>query len=97
MGPVGLDIDCSQWVEAGLITHAGMLDRNWALWTTFCQVHLTTRRAYSFVDVTLQDTTWSLHWTRILYNVVCECTSHPGAIRHARFGSIHGVLAAEGK
>jgi len=34
---LGLGIDCSPWVEAGLITHAGMLDRNWALWTTFCQ------------------------------------------------------------
>ena len=38
---VGLGIDCSPWVEAGLITHAGMLDRNWALWATFCQVHPT--------------------------------------------------------
>ncbi|KAI0304328.1 hypothetical protein B0F90DRAFT_1704613 [Multifurca ochricompacta] len=34
---LGLGIDCSPWVEAGLITHAGMLDRNWALWATFCQ------------------------------------------------------------
>jgi hypothetical protein len=34
---LGLGIDCSPWVEAGLITHAGMMDRNWALWTTFCQ------------------------------------------------------------
>lgn len=58
---VGLGIDCSQWVEAGLITHAGMLDRNWALWATFCQVNLPTRRAYSYVDISLQDTTWSLY------------------------------------
>ncbi|KAH9989703.1 hypothetical protein BJV74DRAFT_837982 [Russula compacta] len=34
---LGLGIDCSPWVEAGRITHAEMLDRNWALWTTFCQ------------------------------------------------------------
>ncbi|KAH9065320.1 hypothetical protein EDB87DRAFT_1595180 [Lactarius vividus] len=34
---LGLGIDCSPWVETGLITHAGMMDRNWALWTTFCQ------------------------------------------------------------
>jgi hypothetical protein len=48
-------------VEAGLITHAGMLDRNWALWTTFCQVRLDTHHAYSSVDVAFQDTTWSLY------------------------------------
>ncbi len=58
---VGLGIDCSPWVEAGLITHAGMLDRNWALWTTFCQVRLDTHHAYSSVDVVFQDTTWSLY------------------------------------
>jgi hypothetical protein len=58
---VGLGIDCSPWVEAGLIAHAGMLDRNWALWTTFCQVRLNTHHAYSPVDVTFQDTTWSLY------------------------------------
>jgi len=34
---LGLGIDCSPWVETGLITYAGMMDRNWALWTTFCQ------------------------------------------------------------
>jgi len=34
---LGLGIDCSPWVEARLITEAGMLDRNWALWATFCQ------------------------------------------------------------
>ncbi len=38
-----------------------MLDRNWALWTTFCQVRLITRHTYSLVDVTFQDTTWSLY------------------------------------
>jgi hypothetical protein len=50
-------------VEAGLITHAGMLDRNWSLWTTFCQVRLNTHilAALSPVDVTFQDTTWSLY------------------------------------
>ena len=58
---VGLGIDCSPWVEAGLITHAGMLDRNWALWATFCQVHLTSLHTRSFADVTFQDTTWSLY------------------------------------
>ena len=26
-------------MEARLITRAGMRDRNWALWATFCQVH----------------------------------------------------------
>jgi|ERR1700722_4564696 len=35
---VGLNIDCSPWVKAGLISHDDMLDRNWAHWTTFCQV-----------------------------------------------------------
>ncbi|KAI0260216.1 hypothetical protein BC834DRAFT_973601 [Gloeopeniophorella convolvens] len=34
---LGLGLDCSPWVEARLISQAGMLDRNWALWTTFCQ------------------------------------------------------------
>lgn len=34
---LGLGVDCSPWVETGLITHAGMMDRNWALYTTFCQ------------------------------------------------------------
>lgn len=58
---VGLGIDCSPWVEAGLITHAGMLDRNWALWTTFCQVRLNTHHIYSPADVIFQDTTWSLY------------------------------------
>jgi hypothetical protein len=58
---VGLGIDCSPWVEARLITHAGMLDRNWALWATFCQVRLNAHRTYSPVDITFQDTTWSLY------------------------------------
>lgn len=38
-----------------------MLDRNWALWTTFCQVCLNSSYAYSLVDVKFQDTTWSLY------------------------------------
>jgi hypothetical protein len=38
-----------------------MLDRNWALWATFCQVRLTTRYAYSSIDIALQDTKWSLY------------------------------------
>jgi len=58
---VGLGMDCSPRVEAGQMTHAGMMDRNWALWTTFCQVHLITCYAYSSVDITFQDTTWSLY------------------------------------
>lgn len=58
---VGLGIDCSPWVEAGLITHAGMLDRNWALWATFCQVHLTPLHTCSSANITCQDTTWSLY------------------------------------
>jgi len=32
---VGLSVDCSEWVKAGLISHEDMLDRNWAYWTTF--------------------------------------------------------------
>jgi hypothetical protein len=68
---VGLGIDCSPWVEAGLITHAGMLDRNWALWTTFCQVRPKTHHAYYPVDVTFQDTTWSLYVGREF------CTTSP--------------------
>ncbi|KAJ7747455.1 hypothetical protein DFH07DRAFT_1062746 [Mycena maculata] len=32
---LGLSIDSSAWVRAGLITHDDMLDRNWAYWTTF--------------------------------------------------------------
>lgn len=35
---VGLGIDCSPWVKTNIITHDDMLDRNWAHWTTFCQV-----------------------------------------------------------
>ncbi|OBZ70244.1 Nitrogen assimilation transcription factor nit-4 [Grifola frondosa] len=34
---LGLSIDCSPWVKSGLITHADMLDRNWAYWATFSQ------------------------------------------------------------
>ncbi|KAI0056567.1 hypothetical protein BV25DRAFT_1920908 [Artomyces pyxidatus] len=34
---LGLALDCSPWVRAGLITEPGMLDRNWVFWTTFCQ------------------------------------------------------------
>ncbi|KAJ7151912.1 hypothetical protein C8R43DRAFT_846056, partial [Mycena crocata] len=34
---LGLSIDSSSWVRAGLITHDDMLDRNWAYWTTFGQ------------------------------------------------------------
>jgi len=48
---LGLGIDCSPWVEAGLITEAGMLDRNWALWATFCQVRPMIYHAYSRIDV----------------------------------------------
>jgi hypothetical protein len=32
---LGLSIDASPWVEANLITHNDMLDRNWTYWTTF--------------------------------------------------------------
>jgi len=35
---VGLSVDCSEWVKAGLISHEDMLDRNWAYWTTFSAV-----------------------------------------------------------
>lgn len=59
-GVVGLGIDCSPWVETGLITYAGMMDRNWALWTTFCQVHLLVGAPFVVSD-RLQDTTWSLY------------------------------------
>jgi len=37
---LGLSIDSSPWVKANLISHDDMLDRNWAYWTTFCQVCL---------------------------------------------------------
>ncbi len=32
---LGLSVDSSKWVKAGLITHDDMLDRNWAHWTSF--------------------------------------------------------------
>ena len=35
---VGLSIDCSRWVRAGIITHDEMLDRNWAHWDIFAMV-----------------------------------------------------------
>ncbi|KAI0069306.1 hypothetical protein BV25DRAFT_1910990 [Artomyces pyxidatus] len=34
---LGLGLDCSPWVSAGLISESGMLDRNWVFWATFCQ------------------------------------------------------------
>ncbi|TFK32251.1 hypothetical protein BDQ12DRAFT_659410 [Crucibulum laeve] len=34
---LGLNIDCSAWVQAGLISEHDRLDRNWAHWTTFGQ------------------------------------------------------------
>ncbi|KAF8646644.1 hypothetical protein AX16_007143 [Volvariella volvacea WC 439] len=34
---LGLEMDCSQWVQAGLIGEHDMLDRNWAYWMTFSQ------------------------------------------------------------
>ncbi|KAI0312453.1 hypothetical protein OF83DRAFT_1176619 [Amylostereum chailletii] len=34
---LGLGVDCRPWVDAGFILPAGMRDRNWAFWTTFCQ------------------------------------------------------------
>ncbi|KAJ4490322.1 hypothetical protein J3R30DRAFT_3420874 [Lentinula aciculospora] len=34
---LGLNVDCSAWVESGLITTHDMYDRNWAYWTTFTQ------------------------------------------------------------
>lgn len=38
---VGLSVDCSSWVKAGLISREDMLDRNWAYWTTFSAVCIT--------------------------------------------------------
>lgn len=35
---VGLGVDCSSWVESGYITAEDQADRNWAYWTTYCQV-----------------------------------------------------------
>lgn len=32
---LGLNVDCSRWVNAGLITHDDMLDRNWVFWTGY--------------------------------------------------------------
>jgi hypothetical protein len=93
---VGLGIDCSPWVEAGLITHAGMLDRNWALWTTFCQVC-----PLNFARSAISDTpsgyyVVALRWARILYSVI---TGLPNscALRYARFGSVPRPLASRGK
>ncbi|EMD40262.1 hypothetical protein CERSUDRAFT_110868 [Gelatoporia subvermispora B] len=34
---LGLGFDSSPWVNAGHITHADMIDRNWAYWVTFSQ------------------------------------------------------------
>ena len=39
-GIVGLQIDCSAMVKSGRIKESDMLNRNWAYWTTFCQVRL---------------------------------------------------------
>ena len=37
---VGLQIDCSAMVKSGRIKESDMLNRNWAYWTTFCQVRI---------------------------------------------------------
>ncbi|KAI0051397.1 hypothetical protein FA95DRAFT_1554474 [Auriscalpium vulgare] len=34
---LGLGLDCTPWVQAGLISESGKLDRNWGFWTTYCQ------------------------------------------------------------
>ncbi|KAF7440130.1 hypothetical protein PC9H_000474 [Pleurotus ostreatus] len=34
---LGLGVDCSTWVEAGIISRDDRLDRNWGYWTTFSQ------------------------------------------------------------
>ncbi|KAF7296278.1 hypothetical protein HMN09_01097100 [Mycena chlorophos] len=34
---LGLSTEATPWVRAGLISHADMVDRNWAYWTTFTQ------------------------------------------------------------
>ncbi|KAF9011740.1 hypothetical protein BDQ17DRAFT_1503158 [Cyathus striatus] len=34
---LGLSMDCSAWVNSGLIAEDDRLDRNWAYWTTFSQ------------------------------------------------------------
>ena len=39
-GIVGLQIDCSAMVKSGRIKESDMLNRNWAYWTTFCQVRV---------------------------------------------------------
>jgi len=44
--PVGLNVDCSEWVRLGLIDEADKLDRNWANWTTFSQVSIVPKRRY---------------------------------------------------
>lgn len=46
---VGLNIDCSKWVKAGLITHDDMLDRNWAHWTSYSLVKM----LFSFFTIQL--------------------------------------------
>lgn len=35
--PVGLDVDCQEWVELGLIEKTDVLDRYWTYWATFAQ------------------------------------------------------------
>ncbi len=37
------------------------MDRNWALWTTFCQVGRLNRGHLIVINACLQDTTWSLY------------------------------------
>ncbi|KAI0317060.1 fungal-specific transcription factor domain-containing protein [Amylostereum chailletii] len=34
---LGLGIDCTKWVEDGVISETDMQDRNWVFWATFCQ------------------------------------------------------------
>ncbi|KAF9531094.1 fungal-specific transcription factor domain-containing protein [Crepidotus variabilis] len=34
---LGLNVDCTEWVKAGMMEESERLDRNWANWTTFTQ------------------------------------------------------------
>ena len=34
----GLHLDCTPWVDKGVLSPENVLCRNWAFWTTFCQV-----------------------------------------------------------
>jgi len=79
--PVGLNVDCSEWVRLGLIDEADKLDRNWANWTTFSQVSIVPKLRHKPTYILCsQDACWSLYVGRDF------CVSAP-----AEAGSPHEV------